>query len=158
MTCQHCGAENEAGFKFCGTCGVPLFKPPASDEVIQGTITSAHIVPPEVSDVDLLYPCRWVLGNEPEVYKFDEEGTKIGMVAKHCEACLKFAGEYENYHTMLETTYGAEPGCFPGYDDISEEPPYVLLPHEVHPSRGKACGSMCTCHLEFKIDGKWQHV
>jgi len=27
MKCQQCGTENDESFRYCGTCGVPLFSP-----------------------------------------------------------------------------------------------------------------------------------
>lgn len=93
----------------------------------------------ELTD-DLKYRVRWVLGEETP----DEP---------HCAACLQFAGEYENYRTMLEQTADCVPGYFVDWAFDPEE--YEMNPNDY---KGIACQGLCRCHMEIKIGEDWLRI
>lgn len=67
----------------------------------------------------------------------------------HCDACLSFAGEYENCQAMLEKTQGASPGFFPACSRLSEM---------TNASQLVACWDACRCITEVSIGGVCKRV
>jgi hypothetical protein len=144
MRCTHCGTENGDEFKFCESCGIPLRRPMGMAPEIKGPVDDVRVVsPPQESRDDEINPCRWVLND---------------LAEKHCEACLKFAGEYPNYLTLLERTKGAVPCYFPGYADRNDpdqmDPDFFNRRHY----DGVACWLECGCHLELLVKGQWVRI
>lgn len=66
---------------------------------------------------------------------------------KHCEACLRCAGEYDSWGHMMAKTAGAQPGYFP----------HDLQRGFYFKSFGKveACGDACQCWVEVLLDEEW---
>jgi hypothetical protein len=68
---------------------------------------------------------------------------------QHCEACLSFAGEYDNWRDMVDKTNGAEPGFFPA----------CARPTEMKDaSQLVACWDACQCWVEVKVAGQWKRL
>lgn len=80
-------------------------------------------------------------------YEFRVRWVLDPAVDDHCEACLRYAGEYENWGRMVAQTQGAQPGYFPTCTVIGRDA-----------VRGKgmvACGRKCKCEVEIRIGGDW---